>query len=235
MRTIVVTGGIGSGKSAVCGLLREKGIPVYDADSRTKALYHGDLLARIESAFGRSFRLAASSSGPALSASSSGSSAPSSSGSSAPSFPGSSRESSVPAVDFAALASVAFASDEALARLEAIVHPAVRDDFLAWRDARPDAPLVALESAIILDKPLFDGLYDTVVLVYAPVEDCVARVLARNPGLTEDAVRRRIAAQSAGPSGALSSAFSRADYLLINDGPLAALAPQVDALLAALS
>ena len=38
--TIVVTGGIGSGKSAVCGILRDVyGIPVYEADSRVKKLY----------------------------------------------------------------------------------------------------------------------------------------------------------------------------------------------------
>ena len=39
MRTLAVTGGIGSGKSLVCSFLAERGFPVYDADSRTKALY----------------------------------------------------------------------------------------------------------------------------------------------------------------------------------------------------
>lgn len=39
MTTLVVTGGIGSGKSLVCRYLSEKGIPVYDADARTKRLY----------------------------------------------------------------------------------------------------------------------------------------------------------------------------------------------------
>ena len=38
-KTVIVTGLIGSGKSAVCALLRERGIPVYDSDSRTKRLY----------------------------------------------------------------------------------------------------------------------------------------------------------------------------------------------------
>ena len=37
--TLAVTGGIGSGKSLVCSMLGRKGIPVYDSDSRTKALY----------------------------------------------------------------------------------------------------------------------------------------------------------------------------------------------------
>lgn len=38
-RTVILTGGIGSGKSVVASLLRERGIPVYDSDSRTKSLY----------------------------------------------------------------------------------------------------------------------------------------------------------------------------------------------------
>ena len=36
MKTIGVTGGIGSGKSYVCGLLEERGYPVYYADNRAK-------------------------------------------------------------------------------------------------------------------------------------------------------------------------------------------------------
>lgn len=39
MKIIVITGGIGSGKSAVSAILMQKGIPVYDSDSRVKALY----------------------------------------------------------------------------------------------------------------------------------------------------------------------------------------------------
>ncbi len=39
MKVIVVTGGIGSGKSTVCRCLERRGIPVYDCDSRAKALY----------------------------------------------------------------------------------------------------------------------------------------------------------------------------------------------------
>jgi dephospho-CoA kinase len=37
---LVITGGIGSGKTVVAGYLSSKGIPVYDCDSRTKALYY---------------------------------------------------------------------------------------------------------------------------------------------------------------------------------------------------
>ena len=58
MKTVLVTGGIGSGKSAVCAYLASRGVPVYDSDSRTKALYDTDpaLLPALEKAFGTSLR-----------------------------------------------------------------------------------------------------------------------------------------------------------------------------------
>lgn len=56
---IVITGGIGSGKSEVCRILREMGFCAqYNADTRAKALYeeHPSLLAEIESSLGCSLR-----------------------------------------------------------------------------------------------------------------------------------------------------------------------------------
>ena len=49
MKVLIVTGGIGSGKSAVCGILSRRGIPVYDSDSRVKSLYlvHPELAAMV--------------------------------------------------------------------------------------------------------------------------------------------------------------------------------------------
>jgi len=57
MRTVLVTGGIASGKSEVCRYLAAKGWPVYDSDSRTKALYSSvpGLKARVEEAIGLPF------------------------------------------------------------------------------------------------------------------------------------------------------------------------------------
>lgn len=59
MKTVAVTGGIGSGKSTVCSFLSARGIPVYDTDSAAKKLYVRDdsLLDSIEEAFGCSIRL----------------------------------------------------------------------------------------------------------------------------------------------------------------------------------
>lgn len=185
MRTVLVTGGIGSGKSLVSGFLAERGIPVYDSDSRTKALYEGPLLQRIEEAFGTSFRTRSG-------------------------------------ISFDALGRAAFASSESLALLESIVHPAVLSDFTAWKQAQSDVPFIVLESAIALEKPLFDGAYDTVVLVYAPEQERFARIRQRNPHLSDEDIRRRLDAQRFD--------FARADYLLINDSTPESLLSQVDAL-----
>lgn len=56
-RTVLITGPIGSGKSALCRHLESLGYPVYDCDSHTKALYDEvpGLKARIEEALGVPF------------------------------------------------------------------------------------------------------------------------------------------------------------------------------------
>ena len=54
MKTVVITGGIGSGKSYVAELFAKRGIPVYDSDSRAKMLYAEvpGLMDKVEDAFG---------------------------------------------------------------------------------------------------------------------------------------------------------------------------------------
>mgnify|MGYP002626892075 CR=1 FL=1 len=54
MTTVLVTGPMGSGKSLACAYLESEGFPVYDCDSRCKALYDSvpGLRARIESELG---------------------------------------------------------------------------------------------------------------------------------------------------------------------------------------
>lgn len=57
MITVGLTGGIGSGKSTVSNILREKGIPVIDADiiAREVLELYPDLIKEIERAFGKEF------------------------------------------------------------------------------------------------------------------------------------------------------------------------------------
>ncbi|WP_188053339.1 dephospho-CoA kinase [Sphingosinithalassobacter sp. CS137] len=87
-------------------------------------------------------------------------------------------------VNRTALGEAVFGDPAALARLEALVHPAVaaeRETFLA---ANSDAPLVLLDIPLLFEG---DGWrqVDRIAVVSAPAEVQRARVLAR-PGMTED-------------------------------------------------
>lgn len=59
MKVLVITGGIGSGKSSVCGYLEKAyGWPLYEADAKVKSLYvtHPTLLDDIENSLGVTLR-----------------------------------------------------------------------------------------------------------------------------------------------------------------------------------
>ena len=184
MTTVLVTGGIGSGKSEVCRYLRSKGFPVYDSDARAKCLYDEvpGLAARVDGALG----------GGLLDAGG--------------------------RLDRRALAARIFSSSEALGRLEAIVHPEVLRDFLAWRGSC-DAEAVFMESAIAANSPLFKGLFDAVILVDAPERVRLERACSRDaaqPG----AVLERIRAQR----------FDglEPDAIVVNDGSIELLRARTD-------
>lgn len=55
MTSLLVTGGIGSGKSLLCRFLSEAGVPVFDSDSQAKDLYAGpEVKAALTGKFGDS-------------------------------------------------------------------------------------------------------------------------------------------------------------------------------------
>lgn len=158
MKTILVTGPIGSGKSAVCRYLASLDFPVYDCDSRTKMLYSlvPGLKCSIEERLG---------------------------------------------LEWSQIGTV-FADPDKLLTLEEMVYPHVVEDIRSWRSAQT-APLVFVESAIALSKPLFDGLWDEVLLVTAPKD----LRLQRNPKVAE-----RDALQTFDPE--------RIGHTLVNEGTL---------------
>ncbi len=76
-----------------------------------------------------------------------------------------------------------------LKKLNAIVHPAVRKDFLKWMKIQ-DAPYVIQETALIFENDS-ERLYDKIVLVTAPLNLRLNRVMDRD-GSTENEVAARL-------------------------------------------
>lgn len=185
--TILITGGIGSGKSVVSGILRGRGIHVYDTDSRTKALYEGELGMRLEEALGKKLHDADGH------------------------------------FDRKALASLIFSDRQVLERVEEIVHPAVLRDFEEWKE-KQDSTIVCMESAIALEKPLFNDSYDFVVIVNAP-EDLRIRRACNRDGSDEISVRKRVQNQRVD--------LQKANFIIENDGGLDKLEAQTELMLEA--
>lgn len=184
MKTVIVTGGIGSGKSAVCALLKKRGVPVYDCDAKAKELYgrRPSLVSRLEKALGAPLR------------------------------------GTDGKLDKARLAALIFSDPRARETVEGMVYPILLQDIRRWQK-RQSAAWGALESAVILSKPVFDGVADGVVLVEAPQELRIARVMQRD-GLGREAVIGRIRSQEI--------PREKADVLLANDGTLQALSEAVE-------
>lgn len=172
-----LTGGIGSGKSAVATLFEARGATLIDADvlAREAVAAGSDGLREIAALW------------------------PAAIGADG-------------ALDRAALARVVFADDGARVRLNGIVHPRVR---ALGAQREREAP----EGIVVHVVPLlFEGDFwrtcDRTVLVIAPDDVRVARVMARDTAERE-AVEQRMAAQI-DPA----IARTRADYVVENDGDL---------------
>ena len=123
------------------------------------------------------------------------------------------------------LADRAFATPEGKAALDAITHPAIVRRIEAAREAarRAGSPLFVIDGAVLVGS-VIDGIWDTLVVVAAPYEVSVARIVARD-GIRPEMARRRLDAQL--PEEALAA---RADILLENDGAIEQLRQKAEAL-----
>ncbi len=186
-----LTGGIGSGKSAVASFLADRGATVIDADllAREVVAPGSDGLRAIEALWPQAL-------GPDG------------------------------ALDRPALAAIVFADEAARARLNAIIHPRVRERAEGLERAAPAGVVVHVVPL------LFEGDFwrrcDKTVVVIAPDDVRIARVVARD-ATERAAVERRMAAQIAP-----ELARGRADYVVENDGGLADLREASERLYAAL-
>ncbi|MBN9524899.1 MAG: dephospho-CoA kinase [Alphaproteobacteria bacterium] len=150
MRIVGLTGSIGMGKSTVAAMLRDLGVPVFDADATVHELY------------------AKGGAGAAAIAAV---------------WPDAVIDG---AVDRARLSAHLMGNPDGFARLNAIVHPLVREREIAVRAAAEAAGA----GLFVVDVPLLfetggRDRFDTVLVVSAPADIQRARVLAR-PGMTPE-------------------------------------------------
>ncbi|MDE3740651.1 dephospho-CoA kinase [Maribacter polysaccharolyticus] len=90
------------------------------------------------------------------------------------------------------IAKKVFGDKGLLGQLNKIVHPAVREDFLRWA-AKQSTPYVIQESAIVFENGQQD-FYDKIILVTAPEEVRLARVMERDK-VSKSEIRARMGNQ----------------------------------------
>lgn len=125
-------------------------------------------------------------------------------------------------IDRARLREQVFADSRARKRLEAILHPRIREA-MARRGREIKAPYCLMVIPLLVETRQ-DADVDRVLVVDAPEELQLARVAARS-GLTEEAARKIIAAQAS-----RETRLARADDTILNDGDLAQLEQAVERL-----
>lgn len=183
-----LTGSIGMGKSTAARYLRQKGVPVFDADQAVHALYEGKAAPLIEAT-----------------------------------FPGTTREG---AVDRAKLAERVLGDREALAKLESLVHPLVREEEGAFlRQANEAGHKLAVLEIPLLFETANLACFDATILVSAPAHLQRERVLSRQ-GMTDkklkailsrqhsDAQKRKLADFVVDTSGSLEDTFAQIDAVI---------------------
>lgn len=127
------------------------------------------------------------------------------------------------ALDRAAMRALVFSDSTARHRLEAILHPRIRDAAYA-------AAAIATGSYVIFVVPLLieSGAWgervDRILAIDCAEDVQVARVMARN-GMPEQQVRAIMATQVT-----RAQRLAAADDVVVNDGPMDALAPQIASL-----
>ena len=116
------------------------------------------------------------------------------------------------------MAQLIFNNNELLLKTNAIIHPAVFDDFIAWSEAQ-NKEVVACETAILFESGMV-SYFDSILMVSAPLEIRIERCLKRN-NFTREQVLERIAKQMDE-----SKKIELSDFVIDNDNRKA-LYPQL--------
>jgi dephospho-CoA kinase len=127
------------------------------------------------------------------------------------------------ALDRAAMRELAFSDAAARARLEAILHPLIRSES-ARQCAAAQAPYVVLVVPLLIESGHWRERCDRLCVVDCPEALQIERVRARS-ALPEAQIRAIMAAQAS-----RAERLAVADDVIDNSGPLAELAPRIEAL-----
>ncbi|MCA1727549.1 MAG: dephospho-CoA kinase [Actinobacteria bacterium] len=125
-------------------------------------------------------------------------------------------------LDRAALADVVFADPVARKDLEGIVHPEVGRLLVETLDRHRETDDVVVFDAPLLMEGGFADAADVLIVVVAPREEQIARLI-RDRGMAADEAEARIAAQSS-----TEEKVERADIVIDNSGSEAELRSKVD-------
>jgi dephospho-CoA kinase len=122
-------------------------------------------------------------------------------------------------IDRKKLAELVFQNPVQLAKLEAIIHPAVIDRVAQIRESLPKTSTVVYDTPLMFEKQL-QGQFDKVLIVSADIELRRSRLLER--GLELNDINARMANQATD-----EQRESIADFVIQNNGSLAQLQEQV--------
>ena len=201
---IVITGSIGSGKSAVCELLAGRGFEIIDADKISHCVLDRCAV-QVAEIFGAQYVVQKDAQVK---------------------FDAGRDEENLTDsrafVDRKKLGKLVFKNPVELAKLEALLHPKITAEILLQAQA-----LEAKGKLFFVDIPLFfEGkryeFFDKVAVVYAPKDTLIARVMKRN-GLDHVAAKHRVELQTD-----IEQKRAMADFVIDNSGDLAALKAAVE-------
>jgi dephospho-CoA kinase len=122
-------------------------------------------------------------------------------------------------IDRKKLAELVFQNPDQLAKLEAIIHPAVIDQVAQIRESLPDTSIVVYDTPLMFEKQL-QGQFDKVLIVTADIESRRSRLLER--GLELNDINARMANQATD-----EQRESIADFVIQNNGSPEQLQEQV--------
>lgn len=175
MIKVGLTGGIGSGKTTVCNVFKQLGIPVYHADNQARVLSdtNQEIIRALSDLFGKNIYTSTG-------------------------------------LDRKKLSEFIFVNSDLLQKVNAIIHPKVREDFNSWLNEHNEMKYIIHEAAILFESGLHT-LFNKIITVTAPEEIRIRRIMERE-SVSEDYVRNII-----GNQWPERKKRNLSDYVIVND------------------